>query len=107
MIKGSMMRYPLVGIGAAGIVSTVTFSLFVPGESSTFALNDFFNTSLLLGLAFGAILTVGLATMAKTLQARKVDHAASGTDWMQKCPNCETIIRKRTHFCPSCAFDLR
>ena len=101
------MRYPLVGIGAAGIVSTVTFSLFIPGESSGFVLNDFFNTSLLLGLAFGAILAVGLATMAKTLQARKTAQVASGTDWTKKCPNCETFIRKRTHFCPSCAYDLR
>ena len=31
------MKYPLVGIGAAGIVSTVTFSLFIPG-GSVFAL---------------------------------------------------------------------
>jgi hypothetical protein len=96
-----------VGIGAAGIVSTVTFSLFIPGDSAGFALNDFFNTSLLLGLAFGAILTVGLATMAKTLQTRRGRTVVSGTDWMKECPNCGTFIRKRTHFCPNCAFDLR
>ena len=100
------MKYPLVGIGAAGIVSTVTFSLFIPGGSG-FALGDFFNTSLLLGLAFGAILAVGLAAMAKTLQTRRAGPVASGTDWSRQCPNCQTFIRKRTHFCPHCAFDLR
>ena len=101
------MKYPLVGIGAAGIISTVTFTLFMPGGSSGFEVTDYVNTSLMLGLAFGAILAVGLATMAKTLQAKRRQHAASGTDWSTKCPRCGTFIRKRTHFCPNCAQDLR
>ena len=101
------MRYPLVGIGAAGIVSTVTFTLFLPGDSAGFGLNDLMNTSLLLGLAFGAILAVGLATMAKTLHTRRSADTTSGTYWTRECPNCGIFIRKRTHFCPNCAHDLR
>ena len=100
------MKYPLVGIGAAGIVSTVTFSLFVPGGSA-FGINDFVNTSLLLGLGFGAMLAVGLATMARTFQTRKKGSITSGTDWSKQCPNCGTFITKRAHFCPNCAYDLR
>ncbi len=101
------MKYPLVGVGAAGIVSTVAFSLFLPGEGARFGIGDILDTSLLLGMAFGAILTVGLAAMAKNLSTREGGPIASKTDWCKTCPSCSTFIRKRRNFCPHCGADLR
>ena len=101
------MRHPLVGIGAAGIVSTVAFTLFIFGESSNIEISDIMNTSVLLGLAFGAILAVGLATMAKNLRSGKQEIIASKSDWTKTCPRCGTFLRKRRNFCPNCGEDLR
>jgi len=101
------MRHPLVAVGAAGIVSTFAFSLFVLPQSSSFSVDDVMQTSVLLGLAFGAMLVVGLATMAKTLQGRRRNPVSSGTEWTTRCPVCGAFIRRRRSFCPNCGADLR
>ncbi len=101
------MKTALVGIGAAGIVSTVAFALFLPGEDSALRMTDVMDTSVLLGLAFGAILAVGLARMAATVKSRKHEMAGSQVDWAQTCPKCGAFMRKRRNFCPECGADLR
>lgn len=107
-LRGVMrMKHPLVAVGAAGIVSTFAFSLFVLPQSSSFGVDDVMETSVLLGLAFGAMLVVGLATMAKTLQGRRRRRPASGTEWTTHCPVCGAFIRRRRSFCPNCGADLR
>lgn len=101
------MKTALVGVGAAGIVSTVACALFLPGDSSAFRMTDVVDTSVLLGLAFGAILAVGLATMAKAVRSRKHEAPGSEIDWAQTCPKCGAFMCKRRNFCPECGADLR
>lgn len=97
----------MVGIGAAGIVSTVAFALFLPGEGSALRMTDVMDTSVLLGMAFGAILAVGLARMAESVRSRKHESAGSLVDWAKTCPACGALMRKRRSFCPECGADLR
>ncbi len=100
------MKMALVGIGAAGIVSTVACTLFLPGERP-FEMADLVDTCLLLGLGFGAILAVGLAAMAQTVRSRRQEALGSEIDWAQNCPKCGAFMRKRRSFCPACGADLR
>jgi hypothetical protein len=100
------MKHPLVGIGAAGIVSTVAFTLFILPESPNFEMNDVLDTTVLLGLAFAAVLAVGLTKMANNLR-RRDNRTPSPTNWSTKCPECGRHIARRTTFCPSCGADLR
>lgn len=101
------MKTALVGVGAAGIVSTVACGLFLSGEGSASKMTDVMDTSVLLGLAFGAILAVGLATMTKTVRSRKHEAPGSEIDWARTCPKCGALMRKRRAFCPECGADLR
>jgi hypothetical protein len=103
------MRSSYVGVGIAGVVSSVVFALF-PLDGCPMSSGGLVETLLLLGTTFGAVLFVGF--VSRPSRPKNVSpgdgHRAPtpGSEWCRRCPRCRRVVSRRRSFCPECGSNM-
>ena len=96
----------MMGIGVAGLVSSIIFVIFPLDESFAWTGSDLLSTLGLLTMTFAVILLMGL-TINPTKRTSRDGSSPTGSRWLKQCSKCGKTLRRRTAFCPACGVDVR
>jgi hypothetical protein len=100
------MKITFVGVGIAGLISSISFTLYPLGGWPRLEGGDLFDTLVLLGFTFGAVLFVGFASGPNKVSGGDNREGYGVYGWRKSCPRCSSVTTKKTSFCPKCGLNL-